>query len=56
MSRELEIPWEEEYVLADEKEVALRKLLPTTEDFFFYHILHKFVVVRGVVLFFSVFC
>ena len=42
-SRELEIPWEEEYVLAENKEEALRKLLPSTEDYYFYHILHKFV-------------
>ena len=43
MSRELEVPWEEEYVLANDKAQALRKLLPTSEDYYFYHILHEYV-------------
>lgn len=40
-SRELEVPWEEEYVLANDKESALRKLIPNTEDYYFYYILHN---------------
>ena len=44
LSRELEIPWEEEFILSKNKKLALRKLLPTTEDYYFYNILHRSVL------------
>ena len=35
-----EIGFLEDYVLSEDREVALRKLVPGTEDYYFYHCLH----------------
>jgi hypothetical protein len=39
----LDIVWEEEYVLSENKQAVLSKLSPNIPEYYFYHCLHKSV-------------